>query len=184
MKLIPFGESMPGSSIFPSLASLLPQSFVMSPGSLGQPPLEWREQRLSIAAFVCYEAIQPETVVALAGGSRPDLLVNLTNDSWYGNTWEPHQHLNFSRFRAVEHRAPLVRSTNTGISAFVSATGEVLASLPYDTAGELVRDVPIVSRERTLYSRIAGGVRGSLAFAALVVLVGRRLARRRRHAAA
>lgn len=184
VKLIPFGESMPGSSIFPSLASLLPQSFRMSPGTLDQPPLVWREKGLSIAAFVCYEAIQPETVVALAGERRPDLLVNLTNDSWYGNTWEPHQHLNFSRFRAVEHRTPMVRSTNTGISAFVSATGDVLASLPYDTAGEIVRDVPIVARERTLYSRIAGGLRGAIGLAALVVLVVRRLARRRRQAAA
>jgi len=184
VKLIPFGESMPGSSIFPSLASLLPQSFVMSPGTLDQPPLVWRDRRLSIVTFVCYEAIQPETVVALAGDRRPDLLANLTNDSWYGNTWEPHQHLNFSRFRAVEHRAPMVRSTNTGISAVVSATGEVLASLPYDTAGEIVRDVPIVARERTLYSRIAGGVRGALALAALVVLAWRRRARMRRQAAA
>ena len=99
--------------------------------------------------------------------------------SWYGNGWEPHQHLNFSRFRAIEHRAPMIRATNTGISAFVSATGEVLASLPYDTAGELVRDVPIVDRGRTLYSRWAGWSRVALFSVALVVLVLRRLSRNR-----
>lgn len=179
VKLLPFGESMPGASIFPSLAGLLPQSFRMSPGSFDQPPLAWRAKGLSLVTFVCYEAIQPETVARLADGRRPDLLVNLTNDSWYGDTWEPHQHLNFSRFRAVEHRAPLVRSTNTGISAFVSASGEVLASLPYDTAGELVLDVPIVARARTPYSRIARWSREALGGAALLVLLARMRARRR-----
>ena len=139
----------------------------------------WRAKGLTLATFICYEAIQPETVAAIAGDRRPDLLVNLTNDSWYGNGWEPHQHLNFSRFRAVEHRAPLVRATNTGISAFISATGEVLESLPYDTAGELVRDVPIVARGRTPYSRVAGWSRVALFAAALVVLVLRRLATKR-----
>ena len=150
----------------------------MSPGTVDQPPLVWRAKGLSIATFICYEAIQPETVAALAGDRRPDLLVNLTNDSWYGNGWEPHQHLNFSRFRAIEHRAPLVRATNTGISAFVSATGEVLESLPYDEAGVLVRDVPIVDRGRTLYSRFAGWSRVLLISAAFVVLVLRRFASR------
>jgi apolipoprotein N-acyltransferase len=78
--------------------------------------------------------------------------VNLTNDSWYGDTWEPRQHLNFSRFRAVEHRRPMVRSTNTGISAFVDAAGDVVSRLAYDREGILVHDVPLVERPRTLYA--------------------------------
>jgi apolipoprotein N-acyltransferase len=184
VKLVPFGESMPGASIFPSLADLLPQHFRMSPGASDQTALPWRAKGLTLATFICYEAIQPEMVAAICGGERPDLLVNLTNDSWFGSGWEPDQHLNFSRFRAVEHRAPLVRATNTGISAFVSATGEVLASLPYDTVGELVRDVPIVARGRTLYSRLAGWSRVGLGAAALAVLVSRRRARRRARSAA
>jgi len=184
VKLLPFGESMPLSSIFPSLLGLLPQHFRMSAGSVDQPPLVWKEKGLVLATFVCYEAIQPETVAALAGERRPDLLVNLTNDSWYGDTWEPHQHLNFSRFRAVEHRAPMVRATNTGISAFVSSTGEVLASAPYDTAGELVRDLPLVARARTLYARFAWPSRASWFVLAAVVLVLRRRARTRARSAA
>ena len=180
VKLLPFGESMPGAVDLP-VARGPPPAELPHVAGLARPAAARvaGEGALDLATFVCYEAIQPETVARLAGGRRPDLLVNLTNDSWYGDTWEPHQHLNFSRFRAVEHRAPLVRSTNTGISAFVSATGEVLASLPYDTAGELVLDVPIVARARTLYSRIARWSREALGGAALLVLLARMRARRR-----
>ena len=88
----------------------------------------------------------------VAGDRRPDLLVSLTNDSWFSG-WEPAQHLNFTRFRAVEHRAPLVRATNTGISAFIGATGDVESSLAWDQEGVLVADVPFVARERTIYAR-------------------------------
>ena len=62
-------------------------------------------------------------------------------------------HLNFTRFRSVEHRVPMVRSTNTGISAFVSATGDVEARLGVGAEGVLVREVPLVEREPTVYVR-------------------------------
>ena len=151
-RLMPFGETMPGQSLFPALKDLLPQRVPMAAGPLPQPPLSWRARRLSIAAFVCYEAILPRVVLDVVGPARPDLLVNLTNDSWYGDTWEPRQHLNFSRFRAVEHGTPLVRATNTGVSAFISASGDVLERSGYDVPAVLVRDVPLVPRDRTLYA--------------------------------
>ena len=177
VKLMPFGETMPGSSLVPSLADLLPQSFRMYAGTTDQPPIRWRESDLTVCAFVCYESILPELVAKLAGDGRPDLLVNLTNDSWYGDTWEPHQHLNFARFRAVEHRAPMLRSTNTGISAIVSATGEVTHRLPWGSVGEIVAEVPLVAHPRTLYARIATWVPWAAWLAALVALL---LAARRR----
>jgi apolipoprotein N-acyltransferase len=170
VKLMPFGETMPGSSVVPSLADLLPQSFRMAAGSPDQPPIAWKARDLRICAFVCYESILPGLVARLAGDRRPDLLVNLTNDSWYGDTWEPHQHLNFARFRAVEHRAPMLRATNTGISAIVSATGEVTHRLPYDVAGEIVADVPLVAWPRTLYATIAPALPWGLWLAALAAL--------------
>ena len=146
--LIPFGETMP----FGIAEDRLPQDFRMIPGALPQPLLEgWG---LTFAPFICYEAILPSYVNDYIAGRHPDVLVSLTNDSWFGDTWEPHQHLNFTRFRAVEHRAPLVRATNTGISAFVSATGDVEASLGVGVQGALVRDVPIVERGPTLYARL------------------------------
>jgi apolipoprotein N-acyltransferase len=171
VKLIPFGETMPLSGVFPGLSDKLPQNFRMEAGERGQPPLRWKAKDLTIAPFVCYEAILPEFVAERAGREAVDLLVNLTNDSWYGDTWEPHQHLNFSRFRAVEHRRPMVRATNTGISAFVDPAGEVVARLDYDREGVLVHDVPLVARGRTLFARAGGGVRWAAWIAALVALV-------------
>jgi apolipoprotein N-acyltransferase len=158
VKLMPFGEAVPGQDTWPSLAAMLPQMVPMTAGGADQPPLSWERpgaRPLSIATFICYEAIVPTLVARLAGEARPDLLVNLTNDSWYGDTWEPHQHLAFSRFRAVEHRSPMLRATNTGISAVVSSTGEVLERIAYNTSGSLVRDVPLVRRPRTLYASTA-----------------------------
>ena len=145
--LIPFGEMMPlGLS-----EDLLPQNFKMLAGQMPQPMLETRG--LKLAPFLCYEGILPDHVREYVDGERPDILMSLTNDSWFGDTWEPHQHLNFTRFRAVEHRVPMVRSTNTGISAFISATGDVEARLGVGEEGVLVREVPLVEREPTIYVR-------------------------------
>lgn len=145
--LIPFGETMP----FDLYEDRLPQNFKMVAGSLPQPLLEYHEY--TFAPFLCYEGILADYVREEVAGERPDVLVSLTNDSWFGDTWEPHQHLNFTRFRSVEHRAPMVRATNTGISAFVSATGDVEAELGVGVEGILVREVPIVDRGPTIYTR-------------------------------
>lgn len=145
--LIPFGETMPLG--LPD--DFLPQNFEMLAGEMPQPILETRG--LKLAPFLCYEGILADHVREYVGEERPDVLMSLTNDSWFGDTWEPHQHLNFTRFRAVEHRVPMVRSTNTGISAFVSATGDVEARIGVGVEGVLVREVPIVDREPTVYVR-------------------------------
>lgn len=145
--LIPFGEAMPLG--LPD--SFLPQRFRMLPGEAPQALLELGKHRL--LPFLCYEGILADYVRESAGGTRPALLVSLANDSWFGDTWEPWQHLNFTRFRAVEHRAPLVRATNTGVSAFVSASGEVEARLAVGVDDVLVRDVPMLAGGTTIYVR-------------------------------
>ncbi len=160
--LIPFGEHIPPplSSVLDP-ADYLPQKFTMRPGSMeGEGAefsklLEYKQKGLKLAPFLCYEGILPAHVRQVCGDERPDILVSLTNDSWFGDTWEPYQHLNFTRFRAVEHRTPLVRATNTGISAFVSATGDIKAEnrLALGVEGVLVRDVKLVDRGRTIYAR-------------------------------
>jgi apolipoprotein N-acyltransferase len=164
--LIPFGEYIPSpldSVLDPQ--EYLPQKFTMRPGSTRgeaarfstvlEYPSAGAGRTLTIAPFLCYEGIIPKHVREVCGDRHPDLLVSLTNDSWFGDTWEPYQHLNFTRFRAVEHRAPLVRATNTGISAFVSMTGDAPESdrLGVGKRGVLVRDVKLVPRGRTVYER-------------------------------
>jgi apolipoprotein N-acyltransferase len=145
--LIPFGEMMP----FGLFEDRLPQNFKMEAGAEPQPLLSFKG--LTFAPFLCYEGILADYVRAYVGETRPDVLVSMANDSWFGDTWEPHQHLNFTRFRAVEHRAPLVRATNTGISAFVGASGDVEARIGVGGESVLVREVPLVDRGRTVYAR-------------------------------
>ena len=64
-------------------------------------------------------------------------MINLTNDSWYGNTVEPEQHLFLTRWRAIEFNLPILRSTNTGISTYIKANGQELDRMEYDRAGNL-----------------------------------------------
>jgi apolipoprotein N-acyltransferase len=144
--LIPFGEYLPFG--LPE-EQFLPQNFKMRAGADEQQPLVLDD--LTLVPFLCYEGILPDYVRTLARGKRPDVLVSLTNDSWFGDSWEPHQHLNFTRFRAIEHRTPMVRSTSTGISAFISATGRVEARLGVGKRGTLIRSVPLLERGETLF---------------------------------
>ena len=90
-------------------------------GTPGQ-VLKWREHRL--APLICYEAIFPAlTRAAVLNGA--DLLVNLTNDAWYGRTSAPYQHLSLCVFRAIESRRSFIRAANTGISGFIGPTGRI-----------------------------------------------------------
>jgi apolipoprotein N-acyltransferase len=95
----------------------------------------------SAGLSICYEAIFPAALVNPA--ERPEWLVNITNDGWFGNTTGPRQHLHQSRVRAVEEGLPLVRAANNGISAMIDAHGRITASLDMNVRG--VIDPPIPS---------------------------------------
>lgn len=140
--LVPFGEYVP--KVFDAMirAAGLKQ-FVHIPGGFepsatratlsvpGLPP---------VAATICYEAIFPDEV--LPEGPRPDLILNVTNDAWFGQTPGPYQHFAQARLRALEEGLPLVRAANTGISAIVDPYGRVVASLALGTEGVLDSDLP------------------------------------------
>ena len=81
----------------------------------------------------------------------PDVMFNLTNDSWYGKTTEPMEHLALASFRSIEHRRSLVRSTNTGISAFVDPVGRIVTRSGIWTRETLVDRVPMM-QGRTVYA--------------------------------
>jgi apolipoprotein N-acyltransferase len=104
-----------------------------------------------VGPFICYEAIFPDFVRGFATRGA-DLLVNVTNDGWYGRTSAPYQHLAMARFRAVENGRYLVRAANTGITAVVDTRGRVLARTSLFERTVLVREVPLVTGT-TFYAR-------------------------------
>ncbi len=93
-----------------------------------------------IGPLICYEAIFPAQVVVEQ--DRPALLVNITNDAWFGNSAGPRQHLQAARLRTVEEGLPMVRAANTGISAVIDAHGRIIARLGLNRAGTLVAAIP------------------------------------------
>jgi apolipoprotein N-acyltransferase len=122
--LLAFGEYLPFGDTFPILYRWSPNSGKFTPGSTLDPlPLAGHD----IATFICYEDINPGFVNSIVRRGAPELLANLTNDAWFGDTTEPWIHLALSQFRAIEHRRFFVRSTNSGISAFVDPVGRIVS---------------------------------------------------------
>ena len=122
--LLMFGEYIPFGDDFPYLYEISPNSSAFGKGT-SLDALVVGEHRLS--ATICYEDIIPGFFNDAVRHSKPDLLVNLTNDAWFGNTTEPWIHLALAKLRTVEHRLYMARATNSGISALVDATGAVVA---------------------------------------------------------
>jgi apolipoprotein N-acyltransferase len=103
------------------------------------------------APFICYEAIFSHQIVNEA--DRPQWMVNITNDAWFGNSTGPRQHLAAARLRAVEEGLPLMRAANTGISAGFDAHGHELGRLGLNEAGTLVLRLP-GDLPQTIYARL------------------------------
>ncbi|MGI9393742.1 MAG: apolipoprotein N-acyltransferase [Boseongicola sp.] len=122
--------------------------------------------------LICYEAIFPQHGREL--NERPDLLLQITNDAWFGTMSGPFQHLDQARFRAVEQGLPLVRAANTGISAVIDARGMVLENLPLGVAGFIDVVLPGRLTEPTLYAKTGDWPTISLLAAAFVALFLRR----------
>lgn len=123
--------------------------------------------------IICYEAIFPRDIRGAEG--RADVILQLTNDAWFGDFSGPQQHLVHARFRAIEFGLPLARAANTGISAMIDAKGTVTASLPLNEAGFLDVALP-APLPPTIYARI-GDMPFILALSALflgLVAFGRR----------
>jgi apolipoprotein N-acyltransferase len=100
---------------------------------------------------VCYEISFPGLArKEIAGGAG--VLLNVTNDAWFGRTWGPYQHLAISTIRAAENAVPVIRAANTGISAIIDARGTIVERIPLDTRGVLVADVR-TGGTRTFYTR-------------------------------
>jgi apolipoprotein N-acyltransferase len=162
--LVPFGERMPFEQLLPALAKV----------DLGQ--AEWQAGTGTVlfpgpagpmSMLVCFESIFPDLARSdVRAGSR--LLVNVTNDEWFGNGAALVQHAAMAPFRAVEHHVPLARCANTGVTEMIDAHGVVTARLPVFEPRVLVTALPAVGRP-TLYTRV-GDWPGALAGVLSLVL--------------
>ncbi len=122
--LVTFSEYIPFGDSLPILYEWSPNSGRFSPGTSIE-PLTVADHR--VATIICYEDLSPGFVNTMFRHKNADLLVNITNDAWFGDTIEPYQHLALSKLRAVEQRRFFVRSTNSGVSAFVDPVGRTIS---------------------------------------------------------
>ncbi len=153
--LVPFGEYLPFQETLESLGfeqlTRIRGGFTPGPeprpllGVAGLPP---------VVGLICYEAIFPAAVVQ---GARPALLLNITNDGWFGRTTGPYQHFHQARLRAVEEGLPLVRAANNGVSAMIDAHGRIIGALGLNERGVIDSPLPRAAGA-TLYARLGDGV--------------------------
>ena len=156
--LVPGGEYLPLAWLIEPLGFRkvvnLPESFS---SGIGPSVITIKDLGL-VAMQICYEAIFPE---ALMTPARPDWILNVTNDGWFGNSAGPYQHLAQLRFRAIEQGVSVIRVANTGVSAIIDATGGYLRRS--DLGKEAVIDTQIPhSGEVTLYAQLGDYVLLSL----------------------
>lgn len=160
--LVPFGEYIPFAALLRplGLGVLVDQVAGFTPGA-GQGLLDV-DGLGRVRVLICYEGIFPEEITT--GTDRPDVLLILTNDAWFGQGAGPRQHLVQARARAIEQGVPVIRSANTGISAVIDARGDIVARLDLNEAGYLDAAVPRALPE-TVYARM-----GDWPLAVLLVL--------------
>lgn len=126
MHLVPFGEYVPLASLLPFVNKLVAGIGDFSPGKAAL-PLDTEAGKIGV--LVCFEGIFPEVARAYVRGGA-GMLVNITNDAWFGRSSAPYQHLSMTVFRAVENRVPLVRAANTGISSVIDSKGHIRGMTP------------------------------------------------------
>jgi apolipoprotein N-acyltransferase len=165
--LVPFGEYMPYEK---TLSAIGIEKLTHGRGSFAtgrEPrPLMTIPGLPPALGLVCYEALFPGNVVQ--GPDHPGVMINVTNDGWFGETTGPYQHFHQSRVRAVEEGAPLVRAANNGISGVVDPFGRVLQSLGIDVRGQIDSALP-EALAPPLYARFGDWMLAAIlaAFAAL-----------------
>ncbi len=144
-RLVPFGEYLPAEQLLQPLGfkdlAHLSDGFDFGPAPrpiepLGAPPVQ---------PLICYESLFPDLVrhAVNAGPHRPRWIVNVSNDSWFGVTSGPIQHLNQASYRAIEEGLPIVRATPTGVSAIIDAYGRVVPGKSIGLGGKGLIDGPL-----------------------------------------
>ncbi|WFB34525.1 apolipoprotein N-acyltransferase [Kiritimatiellota bacterium B12222] len=156
--LVMFGEYMPFANFFPFLRSLTPMPEDVTPGDLNG-VLSLPESDIHVGILICFEDLVSSLARELAAGGA-DVLINQTNDAWFDPLWGSQGHLANAVFRSVEQRRPMVRATNSGVSAWINTGGLVVKKIEDPLYGrQQVRStatfdvqIPLV-KETTFYHR-------------------------------
>jgi apolipoprotein N-acyltransferase len=178
-RLVPFGEYVPAFLEAAGIRKLVPM-----PGSAlsGPPPAPIEFAGLTVQPLICYESLFPGFTRqgAARSGRRPDLIFNLSNDSWFGLTSGPRQTYNLSAYRAIEEGLMLVRSTPNGISAVIDAHGRALSGKKLDLRQSGVVDAAINTVQfDTPYRRFGETFLAGMVLLSLFALGAIKLGRRR-----
>lgn len=149
--LVPFGEYIPYGDVLTTFGI---SAFAAQQGNGYSPGPGPRVLDLGRAGrvlpLICYEAVFPQDL--RVAGDRPDWILQITNDSWFGNVAGPYQHLAQAQLRAIEQGLPLLRSANTGVTAVIDPKGRILNSLPLNSQGIIDAVVP-AALPATTYAR-------------------------------
>ncbi len=146
--LVPFGEYVPLGKYLPFVEKMVVGVGDFSPGVISPLPMNGAR----IGALICFEGIFPELARQYVRQGS-DLLVNITNDAWFGRSAAPYQHLAMTRFRAIENRVWVARAANTGISAFIRPDGTIVRQTPIFERGYLDGEVRLGAHPG-VYTRI------------------------------
>ena len=156
IRLVPFGEYLPFSEVLSRLGMRHLVQSVSAFSAGGQRRAIETAGGVRALPYLCYEIIFPG--IAGYGDGNADLILNVTNDAWFGDTPGPYQHFRQAQIRAVEAGRPLVRSANNGISGVIDAYGQVIDGFALDAVGVLDVAVPRQSLPEIGQPRVVGFV--------------------------
>ena len=192
--LVPFGEYVPLQRWLPFVRKLVVQVGDFKTGQKGKTLLMERRGRgegsggpvsgprtggavVRVGVLICYEIVFPDLSRAAAENGA-GVLVNVTNDAWYGRSSAPAQHFSMAVFRAVENKRALIRSANTGISGFIDPVGRVVGATPLFVDAVMTRDVPVLT-QKTVYTR-AGDWFATACLGIILIMISMETIRRKK----
>ncbi len=168
--LVPFGEYVPLKAWLPFIDKLVAQVGDFKPGRQGN-TLKWKNHKVGM--LICYEVIFPELARAMVKNGA-QLMVNITNDAWFGRTSAAYQHFSMAVFRAVENRRALARAANTGISGFVDPCGRILSATDLFHPAAVMKPVALM-KTTSPYTRWGEWPLGLPSFGLILILSWRKV---------
>lgn len=130
--LVPFGEYIPFSKYLPFISKITNGGIDFSKGEANK---TIKINNIKISPIVCYEVIFPNKIINKK--DRPNVIINLTNDTWFGISSGPYQHLVAAKFRAIENKIPIIRVANSGITAYIDEYGRIKQKIGLNETGTI-----------------------------------------------